>query len=147
MHRFGAGQQLLCLVGAILSADPTKFAASRTGIDGDSSNAVALAAQVDAPDLEAGLGTDGRLPDDFLEKICQQRSSTPSRLRKELSGELEAIVAHTADENDTVDARQIQLVARQHGGGIKLVAISRQVGGPDFVDRRDLVAELGFDAS
>jgi tetratricopeptide (TPR) repeat protein len=43
--------------------------------------------------LSLGLGTDGRLPDDFLERICQQRSSTSSRLRKELSGELEAIVA------------------------------------------------------
>jgi flagellar hook-associated protein 1 len=36
-------------VNAILSSDPTKFAASRTGIDGDSSNAVSLAAFLDRP--------------------------------------------------------------------------------------------------
>jgi serine/threonine protein kinase/tetratricopeptide (TPR) repeat protein len=51
----------------------------------------AICDQAPAP-LALGLRGDSRLPDDFLEEICEQRRTTPSRLRRELSAELEAIV-------------------------------------------------------
>ncbi len=44
--------------------------------------------------------------------------------------QLETFVAHSANENDSVLARTIQLVARQDGRAIELIAILRQVGRP-----------------
>ncbi len=50
----------------------------------------AICEQSPAP-LAIGLRGESRLPSDFLEEICQQRRTTPARLRKDLGGELEAI--------------------------------------------------------
>jgi eukaryotic-like serine/threonine-protein kinase len=52
----------------------------------------AICEQTPAP-LALGLRSDSRLPQDFLEELCSERSSSPARLRKELSGDLESIVA------------------------------------------------------
>jgi serine/threonine protein kinase/Tfp pilus assembly protein PilF len=43
--------------------------------------------------LNYGLSASEQLPADFLEEICTQRSTTPTRLRKELQGDLHNIVA------------------------------------------------------
>jgi tetratricopeptide (TPR) repeat protein/tRNA A-37 threonylcarbamoyl transferase component Bud32 len=43
--------------------------------------------------LSHGLNSAGRLPDVFLEEICEARQTTPARLRKELSGDLQNIVS------------------------------------------------------
>jgi len=65
-------------VNSLLARDPTKFAASRTGIDGDSSNAVALAAFLDRP-LDTGDGKSiGQVYGELVARVTQGSSVAKS---------------------------------------------------------------------